>query len=51
MSDGETSIQIKLSYLKAIGTLHCALEYGSDLHVNEYQKTGRYRATSTEEEE
>ena len=38
MSDGETSILTGLSYREAIGTLHCLLEYGSDLHGNEHQK-------------
>ena len=38
------------SYRKAIGTLHCALENGSDLHVNEHQKIRHYRARSTDEE-
>ena len=32
-----------------MGTLHCALENGSDLHVNERQKIQHYRARSTEE--
>ena len=31
-------------------TLYCELENGSDLHVNERQKTRHYRARSTEEE-
>ena len=26
-----------------MGTLHCALENGADLHVNERQKTRHYR--------
>ena len=30
-------------------TLHCALENGADLYVNEHQKLRRYRASSTEE--
>ena len=30
-------------------TLHCALENGVDLHVNESQKIRDYRARSTEE--
>ena len=30
-------------------TLHCALENGADLYVNERQKIGHYRARSTEE--
>ena len=30
-------------------TLHCALENGSDLHVNECQKIRHYSARSTEE--
>ena len=32
-----------------MGTLHCALENGSDLHVNERHKIRHYRARSTEE--
>ena len=32
-----------------VGTLHCALENGVDLHVNECQKIQHYRARSTEE--
>ena len=34
-----------------MGTLHCALENGYDLHVNECQKIQHYRTRSTEEEE
>ena len=32
-----------------MGTLHCALENGADLYVNECQKIRDYRARSTEE--
>ena len=32
-----------------MGTLHCTLENGADLHVNEHQKIRHYRARSTEE--
>ena len=32
-----------------MSTLHCALENGADLYVNEHQKTQHYRARSTEE--
>ena len=32
-----------------MGTLHCALENGADLYVNERQKMRHYRARSTEE--
>ena len=32
-----------------MGTLHCALENGSDLYVNERQKIRHYHARSTEE--
>ena len=32
-----------------MGTLHCALENGADLYVNERQKIRNYRARSTEE--
>ena len=31
-----------------MGTLHCALENGVDLYVNERQKIQHYRARSTE---
>ena len=33
----------------AVSTLHCALEKGADLHVNESQKIPHYCARSTEE--
>ena len=32
-----------------VSTLHCALENGADLYVNERQKIRHYRARSTEE--
>ena len=32
-----------------MGTLHCVLENGADLYVNERQKIQHYRARSTEE--
>ena len=32
-----------------MGTLHCALENGADLYVNEHQKIRHYRARSAEE--
>ena len=32
-----------------MGTLHCTLENGVDLYVNEHQKIRQYRARSTEE--
>ena len=32
-----------------MSTLHCALENGADLYVNERQKIRRYSARSTEE--
>ena len=32
-----------------MGTLHCALENGADLYVNERQKIRHYRARSTGE--
>ena len=32
-----------------MGTLHCSLENGADLYVNEGQKIRHYRARSTEE--
>ena len=32
-----------------VGTLHCTLENGADLYVNERQKIRHYHARSTEE--
>ena len=32
-----------------MGTLHCALENGADLYVNEHQKIRQYRTRSAEE--
>ena len=46
---GETSILTRSSYPLAVSTLHCMLENGADLHVNELQKIRHYRARSTEE--
>ena len=37
------------SYREVVSTLHCALENGEDLHVNESQKIRHYRPRSTEE--
>ena len=34
-----------------MGPLHCTLENGADLYVNERQKIRHYRARSTEEKE
>ena len=34
-----------------MGTLHCALENGADLYVNERQKKQHYRARSVDEKE
>ena len=36
-------------YKTFVSTLHCALENGADLYVNERQKIRHYRARSTEE--
>ena len=36
-------------YKTFVGTLHCVLENGADLYVNERQKIQHYRARSTEE--
>ena len=36
------------SYPEAVSTLHCALEKGADLRVNERQNIRQYRARSTE---
>ena len=46
---GETWIYTRSRYPEAVSTLHCALENGADLHVNERQKIRHYRARSTEE--
>ena len=48
---GETSIYTRSSYPEAVSTLHCTLENGADLHVNERQKIRHYRARSTKKEE
>ena len=45
----ETSIQTRSSYPEAVSTLHCALENGADVYLNERQKIRHYRARSTEE--
>ena len=37
-------------YKTFVGTLHCTLENGADLCVNEHQKIRHYRARSIEEE-
>ena len=36
-------------YKRFVSTLHCSLENGADLYVNERQKIQHYRARSTEE--
>ena len=36
-------------YPEVVSTLHCALENGADLHVNERQKIQHCRSRSTEE--
>ena len=36
-------------YKTFVSTLHCALENGADLYVNERQKIRHYRVRSTEE--
>ena len=36
-------------YKTFVSTLHCTLENGADLYVNERQKIQHYRARSTEE--
>ena len=48
---GDTSIQTRSSYREAVSTLHCSLENGADLHVNERHKIRHYRGRSTEEDE
>ena len=46
---GEISVYTRSSYPEAVSTLHCALENGANLHVNERQMIRHYRARSTEE--
>ena len=41
--------QINRRYKRFVGTLHCTLENGADLYVNERQKIRYYHARSTEE--
>ena len=40
---------INRRYKTFVSTLHCALENGADLYVNERQKKRHYRTRSTEE--
>ena len=40
---------INRRYKTFVSTLHCALENGAVLYVNEHQKIRHYRARSTEE--
>ena len=40
---------INRRYKTFMSTLHCALENGVDLYVNEHQKIRYYRTKSTEE--
>ena len=46
---GDTSISTRSSYREVVSTLHCALENGAGLHVNERQKVRHNRTRSTEE--
>ena len=43
------SLLDKQRYKTFVSTLHCVLENGADLYVNERQKIRHYRARSTEE--
>ena len=45
----ESRCLINRRYKRFVSTLHCALEKGADLYVNERQKIGHYHARSTEE--
>ena len=45
----ECHCQINRRYKTFVITLHCALENGVDLYVNEHQKIQHNRAKSTEE--
>ena len=42
-------VEISLLPVCTVSTLHCKLENGADLRVNERQKIRHYRARSTEE--
>ena len=46
---GETSIYTTSCYREIVSTLHCVLENGSNLHVNEHQKIQNCCTRSTEE--
>ena len=41
---GDTSIQIRSSYREVVSKLHCAIENGADLHLNERQMIHYYPA-------
>ena len=45
----ECRCYINRRYKTFVGTLHCALENGAGLYVNERQNIRHYRATSAEE--
>ena len=45
----ESCCLINRRYKRFVSTLHCVLEKGADLYVNERQKIGHYHARSTEE--
>ena len=45
----ECCCYINRRYKTFVSTMHCALENGADLCVNERQKIRHYRARSTEE--
>ena len=45
----ECRCSINRRYKTFVGTLHCALENGADIYVNERQKIRHYRARSAEE--
>ena len=42
-------VKLRVSEKPLISTLHCMLEIGSDLHVNECQKIQHYCTRFTEE--
>ena len=42
-------VKINKRYKTFVSTLHCSLENGADLYVNERQKIRHYRARSAEE--
>ena len=45
----ECRCYINRRYKTSVGTLHCVIENGEDLYVNEHQKIRHYHARSAEQ--